>query len=161
MLLYAVFLQKKKKMKHCVFFPPQACLPFIPGAAATRGRLSLFEPEDCEEEVGVGGDVAPRMAAPLDAWMLKWDLLFMNLFTVVPVVKENVAFFLFVFFVLSFSCVALNICRSSKKHFTRSAAGSRDSVQDGGLEKFPAVCRFVPAHSPQTPPSPHCPLGFS
>lgn len=52
-----------------------------------------------------GGEVAQRIAAPLDVWMLKWNLLFMNLFTVVPVVKENVSFF-FVFF----SCVALNIC---------------------------------------------------
>lgn len=40
-----------------------------------------------------GGEVAQRIAAPLDVWMLKWNLLFMNLFTVVPVVKENVSFF--------------------------------------------------------------------
>lgn len=148
-------------MKHCVFFPalsPQACLPFVPGAAATRGRLSLFEPEDCEDEVGGwGGDVAPRMAAPLDVWMLKWDLFFMNLFTVVPVVKENVSFFCF-FFLFFLRCPQYLLL--SKKHFTRSraAAGSRDSVQDGGLEKFPAVCRFLP-HTVHRFPS--CPLGFS
>lgn len=68
-------------------------LSFIPGATASPGGRCLFEPDDCED--GGGKRIAQRIAAPLDAWMLKCNFLFMNLFTVVPVVKENVSFFFF------------------------------------------------------------------
>lgn len=56
-----------------------------------------------------GGWVEPRFVASPDLRMLKWNLLFRNLFTVV---KENVLYF------LSFSCVALNIWDWATKHFT-------------------------------------------
>lgn len=129
--------------EYSIFFPPvspQACLSSLE-LPPPEGVSPCSNPKTVKMRGGGGEGVVQRIAAPLDVWMLKWNLLFMNLFTVVPVVKENVSFFCFLFL---FFLRCPEYLWLSKKHFTCSAAGSRDWVQDGGLEKFPAVCRFVP-----------------
>lgn len=122
-------------------------LPFIPGAAATRGGLSLFEPQDCEDGRGGSRTVNRSSSWRLDAKMEPFvhELVYSG---------ERECFFFLVFvFVFCFFLRCPEYLWLSKKHFTRSAAGSRASVQDGGLEKFPAVCRFVP-HTVQRFPTP-------